>query len=378
MPDQNQMHSYQVNPGAILFITVTLTGSLRLLFLYDVAEEIRLDKLRKQLGAQTRPPSSFRHPAPGYVRFSAPPIVQELQPLELASGERPAARLSYYEYGVIGLEIEIPFEFDWNGLVQLAARWIASGELERLAQSTVRGAVRPFEAHFVKPYPDWLVEDYCIVHVLSQPSIPAAELIANHGSEISCIVRGETAVLAPERQADTLEAGLSYYPNDLLVVGWSAAFLYDSIEGAAPTIELLKYANTQLLDFRHYDEFLSRILAGVYKKLEARRGPLMRWRLASHAEKLNTVLLDIRQLTERMDNSVKFLSDMFDARLYRLAAARVGVPDYRKLVEEKLHTAGELYRFMVDQFQHARAFLLELTVVVILLIELYYFFQGKH
>ncbi len=33
---------------------------------------------------------------------------------------------------------------------------------------------------------------------------------------------------------------------------------------------------------------------------------------------------------------------------------------------------------MVDQFQHARAFLLELTVVIILLIELYYFFHGKH
>ena len=131
-----------------------------------------------------------------------------------------------------------------------------------------------------------------------------------------------------------------------------------------------------MLDFRHYDEVLTGILAGVYQRLQKRRGPLMRWRLARDAERLNTVMLDVRELTERMDNSIKFLSDMYDARLYRLAATRVGVPDYRRLVDEKLRTASELYHFMVDRFQHARAFLLELIVVVVLLIELYFLLAG--
>jgi len=351
---------------------VTLSGSFRLLFLYDVAEEIRLERLRQQLGVEARSPSLRQ------LRFAAPPVVQSIPPLALATGERLDARLSYYDYGVVSLELEIPFTFDWSQLVLLAARWVASGDVERLAQAAVRDATSSCRAHFVKPYDEWLSEDYCIVHVLQQPGSTAADLISQRANEIAQIVRGEAAAFAPEEQAEVLQARISYYPNDLLVVGWSAAFLYDSADGARSTIELLKYANTQLLDFRHYDELLSRILAGVYRKLEVRRGPLMRWRLFREADKLNTVLLDIRELTERMDNSIKFLSDMFDARLYRLAAARVGVPDYRHLVEEKLRTAGELYHFMVDQFQHARAFLLELTVVIILLIELYYFFQGRH
>jgi len=42
-----------------------------------------------------------------------------------------------------------------------------------------------------------------------------------------------------------------------------------------------------------------------------------------------------------------------------------------------VHTAEELYRFMVDQFNQSRAFVLELMVVIILVIELIYFFQGK-
>jgi hypothetical protein len=54
-----------------------------------------------------------------------------------------------------------------------------------------------------------------------------------------------------------------------------------------------------------------------------------------------------------------------------MAAARVGVPDYRHLVDEKLRTAGELYEFMVDQFHQARAFVLEAMVVAILVIELF-------
>ncbi len=354
-----------------------LSGSFRLLFLYDVAEEIPLERLRRQLGSEARRPS-LRHQAPGYVRFAAPPVRQSIPPLALESGEKLDAHLSYYEYGVISLELEMPFSTDWDGLTQLAARWVSAGDIERLAQSAVRSAVKAAGVHLVKPYDDWLSEDYCIVHLLQQPGLTAADLLSVRGKEIAGIVRGEAVTFAVEEQAEILQARISYYPNDLLVVGWSATFLYDSAEGAAPAIELLDYANTQLLDFRHYDELLSRILAGVYKKFETSRGPLMRWRLFRDANKLQTVLLDIRQLTERTDNSIKFLSDMFDARLYRLAAARVGVPDYRKLVDEKLRTASELYHFMVDQFQHARAFLLELTVVIILLIELYYFFQGKH
>jgi hypothetical protein len=55
----------------------------------------------------------------------------------------------------------------------------------------------------------------------------------------------------------------------------------------------------------------------------------------------------------------------------------VGVLDYRNLVDEKLRTAGELYQFMVDQFQQGRAFVLEAMVVVILVIELVFLFRGK-
>ncbi len=102
-----------------------------------------------------------------------------------------------------------------------------------------------------------------------------------------------------------------------------------------------------------------------------------RWRLAREAESLNTIRLDYQELAERTDNAIKFLSDMFYAPTYRLAAARIGVSDYRNLVTDKLTTARDLYTSMVDEFHQGRGFFLELMVVVIPLIEIAFLFRGK-
>lgn len=285
--------------------------------------------------------------------------------------------MHYYPYGVVSMELEYAFDLDWPGLVALSGRWIGSTEVERQAGAAVQRLLKQIESAFAKRYENPLSEDYYILQLDPMPGLSGAELLARHGGEIVQAVRGEAVPLADEEVAEVLQSRLSYYPNDLLVVTWSAAFIYDTLEGAIPAIQLLTYANVQLLELRYYDEVLTRLLTAVYHRLEARRGLLYRWRLAAEAERLNTIRLDVRELTERLDNSLKFLSDMFSARLFRLAAAKVGVPDYRRLVDDKLHTAADLYHSMVEQYNHGRAFILELMVVIILIIDLIYLFRGK-
>ena len=239
----------------------------------------------------------------------------------------------------------------------------------------VRGCLERVRSALVDPYATWLNEDYYIIHVREalddqgQP-LTAAALLAEHGQQVAQIVRGEASALSQSEQSEALQAALSYYPCDLIVAGWVAALVYDTPEGAAPAIQLLEYANTQLLEFRHYDEVLTRVLNNVYRMLGHRGRFLRRWKMAGEAERLNAMRLDVRELAERTDNSIKFLSDMFYARAYRVAASRVGVPDYRNLVDQKLKIAGELYEVMVNEFHQARAFILEAMVVAILVIEL--------
>ncbi len=360
-----------------------ISGSLSVLFLYDVSDEIRLDELRRILKvppAGREPP--FRQPTPEYVQFERPPVVVPLSGVSLPDGERFSGRLSYYDYGVVSLNLVIPFEGGWQDIVQLSARWMNAPELERCAAAVVDAYVEAAAGALVKPYAEKLSEDYYVIHLLGirgedRKPVTAARLIEHHADSIGQIVRGEAAAFSSPERAEILESRMSYYETDLLVVGWTAALIYDTPEGAAPTFQLLEYANTQLLEFRHYDAVLTRLLSDVYRTLERGSGTLGRWRLAGEAERLNTIRLDVRELTERMDNSIKFLSDMFAARLYRMAAAKIGVPDYRTLVEQKLESAGELYGFMMDRFYQSRAFVLELMVVIILIIELVFLFRGS-
>jgi hypothetical protein len=366
-----------------------LTGAVLVLIQFDVCEEIKLDELRKIMGARTAA-TSFKHQAPGYVRYQRPPVEESLDTLVLDSGEHLEGQIHYYDYGVVSLVFELPFSGTWDTLIQLSCRWTSDTNFEAVATRIVKQKLERAASALVKPYeltpdnPEWLQEDYFIFHVreiklrdiAGPPS--AADLLASHGDQISQVVRGENAMLSDGEKQEILQSRISYYPHDLAVIGWNAAFIYDTDTGAETAIQLLQYANSQLLEFRHYDDLLTKELEGVYDFLDAGGGGLWsRWRTARAASKLHTVLLDVNELTERADNAIKFLSDMFSARLYKLCAAKVGVPDYKDLVQEKLHTAEDLYRFMVDQFNQSRAFVLELMVVVILIIELIWIFRGK-
>ncbi len=357
-------------------------GYFHALLFYDVADEIRLPVLRELLGvsAPGRKPE-FKLPAPVYVRFERPPVVEVAETVTLSTGESFEARLKYFDYGVVSLELERPFETSWDELIRLTNRWIEQPEIEQKALQIVRKRVDGLTRALSKPYTEWLDEVYytihlCQVRIDGNRVLPAAELLAQNGAAIAQIVRGDVNQLSGSEEREVLGSSMSYYPSDLLVVGWLAAFLYDTGEGAAPTVQLLEYANTQLLEYRRYDEVLTRVLKQAYEALEHGGGYFRRWRYARQATRLNTLRLDITELTERTDNAIKFLSDMFYARAYQLAAVKIGVNDYRHLVDEKLRTAGELYEFMVNEFRQARGFVLELLVVIMILIEIVVAFRG--
>jgi hypothetical protein len=348
----------------------------------DVADSILLDRLRTILDVPAERSPSFTHPTPEYVRFERPPVVEAVAPIEIEPHRRIEGKVKYYDYGVVSVELELQFELEWPSLVEQSSRWISGPGTEDRAMKLIRERLRLVAPALVKPYENQLTEDYYIVHLREASGAgggpaTAAELLAAHGGEIAQVVRGETTGLSDAERQEVLQSSISYYPTDLLVPGWTAALVYDTEEGAAPTIQLLEYANTQLLEFRHYDAVLTQVLKGVYRSLDKGSGFLSRWKLAREAERLNALRLEVTELTERIDTAIKFLSDMFYARLYRLAATKVGVPDYRNLVDQKLRTAGELYQFMVEKFNHARGFVLELGVVIILIIELVFLFKGK-
>ncbi|HTB95560.1 MAG TPA: hypothetical protein VK716_01010 [Terracidiphilus sp.] len=355
-----------------------LSGSVQVLIQFDVSEELKLDLLQHAVNARTQQQPSMKHAAPAYVRYHRPPVIGPLESLVLESGERLEGEVKYYDYGVVSVSYQLPFSGDWESLVRIASRWVWDVDFPSRVEPIVRQKLENAGKAMVKPYARWLSEDYFIFHVREITGSPnGADLIRDHGREIAQVVRGDKLNLSEGEMREVLQSQISYYAGDLAVIGWNAAFVFDSIAGAETSIQLLEYANSQLLEFRHYDELLTAILDSVYDLLGQKTGYFARWGLARSATSLQTVLLDVAELTERADNAIKFLSDMFAARFYKLAAAKVGVPDYKALVAQKLKTAEDLYDSMVEQFNQSRGFFLEVTVVLILLIELVFLFKGK-
>jgi hypothetical protein len=192
------------------------------------------------------------------------------------------------------------------------------------------------------------------------------------------LIRGETVPMAPKSIEEEVQSSLSYYPSDLVLVGSHGAVVYDGPEDAAAVTQILEYAKMQLLEFRYYDRFMTRVLADFYTALERKRNALFsRWTLPRESQRFNTIRLDVMELTERIDNAIKFVSDIYYARVYRLAARRMGVQDYRKLVDQKLDTFGELYDSMVDRFNETRSFVLEALITILAVLDVIFLFRGR-
>jgi hypothetical protein len=362
---------------------MNLQGYFRILSFFDVAEAIETDKLRTLLGPEAAPrPPAFRNRTPEYSQVQQAPIVESVKALTLGTGERLDAQIKYYWFGVAAVELTSAFECNLDSLCARSSRWMNAPEVEQAAEALLRDQLGRFAPALIKPSPKWLDEDYLIIdvetakHADGRPA-NAAELLGTHADQIAQLVRGEVVSLSASEREEIVRSALSYYPDDLLVVGWAAALVYDKPEATSAVIEILEYANTQLLEFRYYDDLLTNLLSQVYSSLEGRESFWSRWRLARRAGTLNGIRLDIMDLAERTEYAVKFISDTYYARVYSLAAGKIGVTDYQALVDEKLKTAGELYEFMVAQFNERRMFALEVVVAILVLLDVIALLRGR-
>lgn len=361
-----------------------LQGYFRILFLYDVAEAFDQRQLGILLGPQAVPVRHvFPRRTPQYVRFEQPPVVELAEALTLSTGQHVTCSMKYYAFAVVVVQADVPFDCDWNTLRTQAAHCMDDDTLRTHARELAGRHLQNVAAAIIRPNQDWLQEEYLVINV-NEIYVPggapptSAELLATHGHEIAQLIRGELVPLAAKVSEEILETSISYYPSDLVVVGSSAAFVYDRSDDAVATGQVLEYAKMQLLEARYYDGLMSRLLSEVYDVLEEKRNFLFRrWTLPRDAKRFNTIRLDVMELTERIDNAIKFVSDVYYARVYRLATERIGLPEYRNLVDEKLRTVGELYDFMVDEFNEARSFVLEVAIAILALLDVIFLLRGK-
>ncbi len=361
-----------------------LRGNFRLMFLYDVAESFDLAAVRKLLGERGgSAKSSFPRRTPDYMRLEEVPVIEPAEFITVCAGVSAACRVKYYSFGAVVVQVELPFDCGWTELVAQSSRWMDAPDVEPCVRDLARRRMDLIQSAVTNPTNDWLQESYLVVEIHqirdSEGNQPTAdELLASHGGELVQLIRGETLPLEAKSVAESLQTSLSYYPSDLVLAGAHGAVVYDGAEDAAAVTQILEFAKMQLLEFRYYDRFMTRVLAEFYPALERKRNVLLsRWSIPREARHFNAIRLDVMDLTERIDNAIKFVSDIYYAHVYRLAATRIGVPDYRNLVEEKLKTFGELYDSMIDRYTETRSFVLEVLVAILAVLDVIFLFCGR-
>jgi len=351
------------------------SGVALLYYLYETSEAIDLPVLQKLLGTESsKARLAFKYAAPEYLQFQNPPLLVTAEPLDWKSRCQFQCRFKFFDYGVVSVTLQTPFAGSWKDFVALSAAVVGDPDLEAAVSAMLDRRLSGLQPALAKPHAVRMMEDYAIFGMHPAADSPhGAELARQNNGPIAQLLRGDTTSLSDQEVAEVMSGALSYYPDDFLVAGWNAAFVFDSPSGLETTAEIFEFANSQLLEYRYYDEILTAQLGAVYDEM-ARRGRtanlLRGYGYRRTARRLNALYVEISELTEKSENSLKFFGDIFASRAYRLAAQKLGLNEWKTLVDHKLESAEVLYRSLIDEVSAFRMEFMELAILLILIIEL--------
>lgn len=354
-------------------------GSATAFFLFDVAERIDLAAVRARFGDATATRLTPRPVTPPYVQYADPPIALDAAAVDEADIEGFRLRFKLFDYGVISVAASRPLPPTWKELLSEGVTWYESEALSLAAEQACRALVARLGSAVTAPRREFLSEDYWVFVVTGIEGAPdASALLAGHGADLAQLLRGEREPLSAQERDEVLRHRISYFANDLVIPTWNGAFVYDTEAGASATLEVLEYANSQLLEFRYYDNLLAAELQKIYAQLE-RGGWKQSWfgrRYAKAAREVQALYIDVSDLTDRAERALTLTGDVYAARVFGLAATRLGLAQWKGNISEKLKTLDDIYRFAVEHTAMTRGEVLEIAIVLLFLLDLILLFND--
>ena len=354
-------------------------GALHVYRLFDVADEI--DLARAEAIVSTPRSRLKLEPARGSaaLEIPAPPLHIALgeRQVPLRGGPRPAEAAAHlYDYGVVSVVYRLPIP-PGSSLQELAplAEEVAvtpTPSLDAAARREADELCRGLAPTLTRPHAWEGLETYQVFFVrrFALP-VTAEELVAE--APLAKLLLGEVsagALSAGERE-DVLKHRFSYFADDLAVVDWNSAFVLEP-SGMTDIPDLLEFATAHLLELRYYDALLDRSLSRIYDELSAgRRAPaLFSPRYRRLQRRTAALLLELSEMTERLENAVKIIGDFYLARLWQSAIRRFRLPAWQETVLRKQQLLSGVNTLLGDAADTLRGQLMELAVILLILGEL--------
>lgn len=362
------------------------SGRIYLYHLFTIADLVDLARLRQELGGETSV-SRFtsRRPSPEYIQFRNPPVTFPLgtRPLHPTPDRTVEAKVGakVFDFGVLALRWELPFPATWPEAVAEARHYIDNEAFELMSRQLLEELRPRLKPALTNPPREVLFEDYTIffVEAFATP-LSAQELLDREAASLAQLMRGETKPLSRSEQQEALRTRVSYFADDLAVMDWNTAFIYDR-EGGTEHMDTLEFANAELLELRFYDRLLDEQLDTIYQDIE-RGQALPAWRSwlkndpVRTLQRLMALTVDIIELTEQIENSLKFVGDLYSARVYRAIAERLRLQEWESSIDGKIRIAQQIYEMLADEVNHRRAVALEVIIILLIAFEIVWALTG--
>ena len=358
-----------------------VAGSILAYRLFDVAYAIDLAQAEEIWARTVRTGSSrgrLTTTPPKAIAFGVPPVTLDLGTVTLALPDGPvqaAASARLYDFGVVSLALRVPVaNLGWTAFAErlnAVDRAIGSAPASTLWTGLLDRVRHGVGGALDRPGASTLEEDYLIGIANTFSETMTAETLITR-LDLVPLLSGEQRPLSEGARRDLLRHRYSYYTDDLVVLTWDRAFVYEP-RGDSDVIDVLEVANAQLLEMRYYDELLDAELPRMYDLVEAAR---RRWslpgirRFADLARRLYTMVAEVTELTEKVDNALQVTEDVYLARIYAAALDLFRVATVSAAVDRKLEIIRDTYAALYDEASSARSTLLEVAITVMIAVEI--------
>lgn len=202
---------------------------------------------------------------------------------------------------------------------------------------------------------------YCISGYRGDPEV----YLSMYGEQIAMFLKNERIPLDEEEIQATLATSLKYSKDDITIVDWDGAFIFDSAGDFQSNIELFEIANLQLLKSRILDDDLDKRLEKTLNLITVpKRIPLIRSR---EVRKVLKEVIEIRTQSilesEAVEHNIKLIGDWYSARLYSLIAKKFHLDAWSTNIKEKLDTLEDVYTMAASNFSVSFSATLEFIIL---------------
>jgi hypothetical protein len=355
---------------------------------FDVGAEIDLDAAETACASMTPRRAAISVDPPELFSLAHPPLVVDVgvrtvqlktvaMPLEV----RLSARL--FDYGAVSVQIAFAIAADTalGDLLPLCDELYESIAIEKLARVEVDKLTAKL-GKALQGRHDWRgAESYTVIFLTELgDGRTAQDLLAWEPLAKLLIGEPRDKRLSQEETRDVLKHAHSYFEDDLAVIDWNSAVVLEP-SGSRAIPEILEFATSQLLELRYYDGVFDRELARIYDDLaEAHRGPLklLRDPYARLGKAVLRRLVELTEFTERVDNALKIIGDVYLARVYQSAVRRFRIPAWQTSINEKQLLVAQAYGFIRGEIEARRSITLEVIVILLILAELVNALRSGH